>query len=65
MLSVEKARVKFATDSDFEPPVPTYRVSQQINPIICLIDTRKTQTLRKQTRSKQSGFVSIQFIPIF
>ena len=45
-----KTKLKFAKDIGLEPPTPTYRVSQQINPIIGLIDTRKTQALRKQTR---------------
>lgn len=59
------SKLKFAKDIILEPPVPTYRVSQQINPIICLVDTRKTQTLKKQTRSKQNGFESMQLILSF
>lgn len=41
--------LKFAKDIGLEFPTPTYRVPQQINPIISLINTRKTQALRKQT----------------
>lgn len=46
----DKTKLKFAKDIGLEPPTPTYRVSQQINSIIGLIDTRKTQALRKQSR---------------
>lgn len=57
-----KTKLEFAKDIGSEPLTLTYRVSKQINPVICLIDTRKTQSLRKEITREKNRYLSVQFV---